>query len=784
MNQPVRIAEWFRRQRRWLVHGVIFCLALLFGLAAFVRSVSIPDALLHPDMSSGTLTLLDVRGDAFAEIANAAARSRHPLPLDQMGADLPRVTVSLEDHRFYSHHGMDVTALFGAVARNLYAGRVLSGASTITEQLIKLATGRPAGRGFATKIREAVAAAKLERHASKDEILERYLNSLSYGNRIVGPEAAARAYFNKPARALSPAEAIYLAGLPQAPSRLNPWRHLAAAEYRYGRSVRRLAALGTISASDAQRLADNPPKPGHFLPQRRAGHFADLIVARQRVNPGAGQTGGILRTTLDPDLQLLAENLVRHHLEDLRHEGDTEPQAAVVILENATGAIRALVGSGNYADPHQGQVNGAVRPRSAGSTLKPFLYLTAFDRRLLTAASILPDTAEAVRATFADYDPQNYHAGRHLGPVRVRLALGSSLNVPAVVALGRFVGARQAFFEFGRWGFRFPAGLDDYGAGFILGNAEIQLLDLAGAYAGLARGGLSGRARLLLKDNPPQEQVASREACAIITDILCDPDARRATFGIGSPLDFPEGTRVAVKTGTSSGFRDKWCVGFDGKHTVAVWAGHFDGRPMEEAIAIHAAAPLWHALVDHLQRAGHDPCVPPPAMSEKLIRRDVCPLTGLRPAPEAGGPPGVAELFLAGTEPVESAATKFVVERGNDAGSPHLRLPSEYAAWCASPQNNLGADADKTPSGNALEIISPPENARYTVDPELPSSQQMLEFSVNATQREGVRWSVNDRPVESRSDGRVFWPLARGQWTISVELPGAGTPTVRKIEVD
>ena len=203
---------------------------------------------------------------------------------------------------------------------------------------------------------------------------------------------------------------------------------------------------------------------------------------------------------------------MRRHLEDLRREGDDEPQAAVVIMENATGAVRALVGSGNYNDPHQGQVNGALRPRSAGSTLKPFLYLNAFDRRLLTAASILPDTAEAVRATFADYDPQNYHAGRHLGPVRVRVALGSSLNVAAVVALGRYVGARQAFYEFGRWGFRFAGGLDEYGAGFILGNAEIRLLDLADAYAGLARGGLAGRARLLARESAPLERVASADA--------------------------------------------------------------------------------------------------------------------------------------------------------------------------------------------------------------------------------------------------------------------------------
>ena len=771
------------RDRRWWFGAALLAAGSALGVAAFVWSVPVPDPLLRPDPMQGTLTLLDARGEPLAELSDRSARSRHPLGLSRLGADLPRITVALEDHRFYRHHGLDVLTLLAAAGHDLRVGHIVSGASTITEQLVKLAAGRPGGRTLAAKAREAAAAWKLERRLGKAEILERYLNALSYGNRLVGPQAAARAYFNKDAAALTLAEAVYLASLPQAPTRLNPWRHPAAAEFRFGRSVRRLAALGIIAPGEAQRLADAPPHPGRFLPARRAGHFVDLLAARQRAGHVPAAPGGLLRTTLDPDLQRVAETLTRHHLEDLRREGDEDPQAAVVIVENATGAVRALIGSGSYDDPQQGQVDGAVRPRSAGSTLKPFLYLNAFDRRLLTAASILPDTAEAVRATFADYDPQNYHAGRHLGPVRVRVALGSSLNVPAVVALGRFVGARQAFYEFGRWGFRFRAGLDEYGAGFILGNADIRLLDLAGAYAGLARGGLAGPARLLARDNGPLERVASLEASAIITDILCDPQARRATFGAGSPLDFPDGVRVAVKTGTSSGFRDKWCVGFDGRHTVAVWAGHFDGRPMGEAIGIHAAAPLWHALMDHLLRERRDPPVPDPALSHTLLRRSVCPLTGLLPAPESGGPPGVPELFLAGTEPTVSAADRFLADVSG--GPAHLRLPPEYAAWCRSPQNTLGAvAADPAAAGvPALAIVCPPDHARYTLDPELPARQQMLELTANTTDPAQVHWTVNGQPLEPQPDGRVFWPLARGTWTVGAALPGAAAVS-RQIEVE
>ncbi len=658
----VPFSQW-RKKHPVATGSLLVLLAVAAGFAAFVVNVEIPRAL-QPGAPPppATVTLLDARGEPLAELANAEARSHHPVTLDAMGPHLPRLTVALEDHRFHAHRGVDFYALIAAVARDLRAGRIVSGASTITEQLVKLASQPESRRRtILAKAREAVAAWKLERAWTKDGILARYLNASSYGNRLIGPEAAARAYFNKPAHALTLAESIYLAGLPQAPSRLDPWRRPAAAEYRYQRSVRRLAQLGVIATTDVRALSDAPPRPGRFLPARRAPHFVDTLLARLRTEPVAAPTSGALRTTLDPELQTVAETLVRRHLRALQADGGGErAQAAVVIVENSTGAVRALVGSGDYLDPREGQVNGTLRARSAGSTLKPFIYLNALDRRLLTAASILPDTAEAVRAIYADYDPQNY-TPRHHGPVRLRVALGSSLNVPAVVALNK-VGARQGFYELRRWGFRFQQSFDELGAGFVLGNADIRLLDLAGAYAGLARGGLARNPRLRPNASAPEERIASPEAAAIVTDILCDADARRATFGAGSPLDFPEGVRVAVKTGTSSGFRDKWCVGFNARHTVAVWAGRFDGGPLEEAVAIRAAAPLWHELMEYLLNERRDPPVPDPAPGGRLVRAEICPLTGLLPAPADAGtgfPRPVAEWFLPGTVPTENSAASF-----------------------------------------------------------------------------------------------------------------------------
>jgi penicillin-binding protein 1C len=308
----------------------------------------------------GTLTLLDCRGREIAELASPEARTQFPVSLEKMGPWLPRVTVALEDRRFYQHRGIDWHAIAAACARNLRSGHLVSGASTITQQLVKLATGRKHG-SWGRKLYEAVIAWKLERCWSKERILAEYLNRSSYGNRRIGPEAAARAYFDKPAPDLTLSEAIFLAGLPQAPTRFNPWHHPEQANRKYTRSLARLVELGFIT-TDQQSLLAEAPKMTRVDPPRLAPHFVDAVVARNPALRGAA------RTTLDLDLQIAIERLVRSHLSALNRHDIT--QAAVVVVENATGAIRAMVGSENYA---VSQINGATQPRSCGSTLKPFI---------------------------------------------------------------------------------------------------------------------------------------------------------------------------------------------------------------------------------------------------------------------------------------------------------------------------------------------------------------------------------------------------------------------------
>lgn len=708
----------------------------------FVWWMPVPGQLQTPP--TGTLTLLDCRGREIAGLASPEARTQFPIALEKMGPWLPRVTVALEDRRFYGHRGIDWRALAAACTRNLRSRHVLSGASTITQQLVKLAKGRQQ-RSWSGKLYEAIVAWKLEHRWSKERILAEYLNRSSYANRRLGPEAAARAYFNKPARDLTLSEAIFLAGLPQAPTRFNPWRHPEQANRKYSRSLNRLVELGVITR-DQQSLLAQPPKIARADPPRLAPHFVDAVVAR---NPGLR---GTVRTTLDLGLQRMIERSVRAHLSALNRHDITE--AAVVVVENATGAIRAMVGSGNYA---ASQINGATQPRSCGSTLKPFVYLDAIDKRLLTAASLLPDTPDAIRDEYTDYDPQNYNH-HHLGPVRLREALGCSLNVPAVFVLSQ-LGARPAFYQLQKWGFNFPQGLAEYGAGFVLGNAETRLVDLAGAYAGLARGGTAMRAKFLMAEHQPLTRIASREATAIITDVLCDNDARQKSFGPRSPLAFEQ--RIAAKTGTSSGFRDTWTVGFDKEHTVAVWAGNFDERPMRDMFAVRAATPLWAAVMQELLQRDHP--LDPPMENERLTRRDVCKATGVLPS--CFSPATLSELFLVGTEPREDSADYF-------ASDGKLLLPDAYGRWCASRDNTIGAHVRSD-----FRITSPPPNARYEIDHVLSRSQQMVELTAAAAG--DVEWFVNNERILPQHDSRFFWQLAPGEWRVrAVSRGGTAEETI------
>ncbi len=728
-----------RRVALRLVLGLIGVGAVAgIGWETAIRSVDTASIL--TDDPPATPVATDRTGLPLAVVPTNVAREAYPRALHELGDWLPRMTVAIEDRRFFSHVGVDPISLTGAAIRNLRHGRTVSGASTITQQLVKI-TSRPTPRTFGFKAREAFRAMALERHLSKAKILEAYLNRLDYGNRRIGAEAASGAYFGKPAARLTLGEAIFLAGLPQSPSRLDPWRNPAAARARYERNVRHLARYDLLPPGvTADELLQTVPVVIRRDPPQSAPDVARLAVRRD-----ASGSSRDLTTTIDLSLQQTLSRLAQDHLRSLKTANVRD--VAIVVLENSTSEIRALVEAG---ESRHAAIDAVLEPRHAGSTLKPFLYLQAIDRRILTAATILPDTAEAITAHYSDYDPQNF-SGRFRGPVRVREALGNSLNVPAVSTLAR-LGARRTFDELSGWGLDFAETFDEAGAGFILGNARVTPLGLASAYAALARGGIACPARLTLREAATTRRVASVEACSIITDILCDDHARRLSFGPASVLSLP--WRTAVKTGTSSGFRDGWCAGFNGTHTVVVWVGNLDGSPMDGILALRSAAPLWAAVMTHLDNAGDEP-LSPLKPTDQLGKLEIAAETGLLPRP---GEPVLTEWFLKGTEPTASAASEY---------SNGIRtLPAEYAGWCASPHNHLRARVQE----DTLQIVFPRDGSTFVLNESLPAAQQAL---IPQASRDAGEWFLNGQKLIEASI-----PLARGSWELTA-IQGSSRASIR-----
>ncbi len=748
------------RESRWFIpraflvafSGIVF---LISGGLLWLWNLPLPDSVLNP--SPRTTRLLDRTGNLVAEIPQPGARSQRVLPLEEMGRLLPAVTVAIEDRRFFQHHGIEFRALAASLIANLRAGRVVRGGSTITQQFVKIALGRTTGapRRFIDKIEEGWYALRLEICREKNRILQDYLNCVDYGNRLIGPYAASNAYFGKHPSKLNLAEAIYLVTIAQSPTRFNPLRQPGAAQERYKKIIAQLQKNGWLSHEEAERCRENAPTVQKGAFERRMWYFAELVCSSK------AREGSEIRTTLDLLLQRSATQLARLALDELSTARASA--VAIVIVENRTGAVRALVSESTDAATRE--INMAVEPRSPGSTIKPFLYAQALEERVLTAASLLADTEDAPRSIFPDYAPRNYNAS-YLGPVRVRQALGNSLNVPAIVALGA-VGPRRMFERLRDWSIRPARDFNSCGAGFILGNLEITALDLAAAYAALARGGVAQDLVYVEGALPEQRRVVSAETAAIVSDILCDNQARQATFGAHSPLATP--VRVASKTGTSSDFRDAWTAGFTRQHTVVVWVGNASGLQMSETLAIQSAAPLWRRLIDELLRRGDTGIDALDRTGLNLECVEICALTGLRPSQLSAHK--VREWFLPGTTPDVDASVMLGVNNGNVT----MVLPPSYAAWCASPHNLIRAKSRI----DSLAIVSPKAGAVYRIDRSLPRHQQVVEFiAVRPSDSPSAVWILNGATLPAEQSGRVQWPLAPGTHHL-VARSGSDTAEVR-----
>lgn len=595
---------------KWIWRSLILLTAL--GALTWIACPFPTDALTH---FSGSTVLTDRAGQVLRVILGPDDEDCRPVYEPNANDWIVQAIVAAEDKRFWTHPGVDPLALLRAVRQNLFAGRRISGASTISTQVIRLI--HPRKRTLRTKLIEAFRALQLERQLTKMEVLRQYLNRAPFGGNMYGIETAAQRYYGKSPRDLSLAEAALLAGLPQSPSRFRPDRHLEKAQQRQAFVLKQMVEAGFITeAEQRDALAqDVSCRPATY--PFNAPHFADYAVSQ--LIGGSG----VFRTTLDSAIQAIAESALAQGNEARQRAGIRG--GAVVVLDVKTGAIRALVGSPNYfnASAH-GQVNGALARRSAGSTLKPLAFAQGFDRGLITPRSILMDAP----LNFADFTPSNFDGDFH-ERVSVRDALILSLNLPSIDLEQRI--GQPAFHQLLRnAGFRtLDRSSVHYGLGLVLGNGEVRLLDMANAYATLARGGEWKPLRWREDEAEARgRRVTSAEAAWLVSEILSGPERAMDSTGHAADVRMP---RIAWKTGTSSGLRDAWTVAWNPRYVVAVWVGNPDGAPSPQLVGKISAAPIAWNVLRRLFPGNETPWYTRP---EGLATRDICLESGDVVGPE------------------------------------------------------------------------------------------------------------------------------------------------------
>lgn len=731
----------------------------------YVRLGPLPAGLLDLRRAPST-AIVDRSGEPLYEARGDDGTRASWLAADRLPQPLIDATIAAEDRRFFHHPGVDPVAVGRAAVRNVRQRRWLEGGSTLTQQAAKLLLARtePRGsRGLGAKIREAVIALRLEHRLTKREILALYLNLAPYGNQLTGADRASRAYFGHDAGLLTPAQAAFLAALPQRPTTYNPFRDPQRARRRQERVVVQMGLSGALDPAGVraaldERLALAPEQPTFVAP-----HFVERVQATLR----GRQFERVIRTTLDAPLQRSVAGIIRAARPSLARHG--AHNVAAVVLDNASGEWLAWEGSGDYFDDeHGGKIDGVVSPRQPGSALKPFTYALAFERGA-SPATVLADVPSFF-PTARDgivYEPRNYD-GRFHGPLPARRALAGSQNVPAVALASNLGVADLLRFLRGAGLTTFDKTAAYYGVGLTLGDAEVRLDELVAAYAAFARGGTAIAPTLTCGPTGcgsarAGAPLVSERTAFWITDILSDDDARAYAFGRGGSLEFP--FAVAVKTGTSQAYHDNWTIGYTRDVTVGVWVGNFDRRSLQGSSGVTGAGPIFHAIM--LAAAGRAAGAPPdaaiPATAARpraTTRRAICTLSGLAATRHC---PTQTEEWIA-----DEAMPAPCTWHWRDG----VEWPAIYRQWAARTgvlEARRFHEDRAVAHTTSLRVVSPPDGAMYLIDPTLRREFQTLGLRVASAVKGRVDWHVDDRPLGSAdSDSSIDWPLAPGRHVISV----------------
>jgi 1A family penicillin-binding protein len=770
--------------KRWLL---LVLLLPLIGFLAWLLE-GLPEPVL-PSEPAGlyTVRFYDRKGRLLYEAPGPHSGKFSPLPLEEIPLFIRQATIATEDASFYSNPGFDPKGVLRAIIANLRGREIVMGGSTITQQVVRNFILPPEERYERTlrrKLREITLAWLITLRYPKDEILAYYLNHTYYGNFAYGIKAAAEAYFGKDVRELSLAEGALLAGLPQCPSTCNPLQNPEEARARLKIVLSLMVKNGYITQEEAQLALNQklqfapspfPIQAPHFV------FFAQEELKRLQL-PSQTRTFHVY-TTLDLDLQREAEEVIRRHLERLAQEKPPHNvnNAALVALNPSTGEILAMVGSPDFFNPSiSGAINMAIVPRQPGSAFKPFTYAVALSQGFTPASMLLDVPTTFLTAEGKPYTPMNYDRTYH-GPVSLREALGSSLNVPAVRVLDE-VGVEKVLELAKELGITTLKDAERYGLSLTLGGGEVPLLELTAAYAAFANGGyrVTPFAILRVEDSKGQSlweakprigpRVLDERVAYLITNILSDDEARVIGFGRGSVLNLSR--PAAVKTGTTTDWRDNWTIGYTPRLVTGVWVGNADHSPMYEVSGITGAAPIWHDFMEKAHRGLPIQDFPRP---EGIVELEVCAFSGKLPNPYC--PHRRRELFIAGTEPTQTCSLHRLVKIDSLTGLPASPstppervvekvvtiFPPEAIAWAREQGFPIfPQDSQEEP----LLIVSPRPNSRYRLVDSVPLRDQKAEILVeSALNLERVEIVVDGEKVASfdRPPYRFLWPLKEGK---------------------
>ena len=757
-------------------------------LVSYVLSSFVPyKPVILSNVTYQSIRIYDRNQILLREILSDENNTSRWISVDELDRSIINAFLSAEDKRFFKHHGIDIWAISRSIVDAIRHRKISSGASTITQQLIRMTHHYP--RSFISKLYEMWLALRLEHALSKSQILENYINRAPMGNLCYGIGAASYTYFKKSPTELTTAEAAFLAAILKSPTLYNPYRHK---EKTLSRQKYILDLMIKNSYLDEKQHA-------RFLNQTitieerdvvfKAPHFCDRIVSKFVTK---SEPISEIVTTLDWNLQRNLEYFVRGRIDQLRSSNGR--QASVLVLDNATDEILVWIGSVDYFDEKEsGQVDGIISRRQPGSVLKPFTYGLALQTGM-TPATIIPDIETYSSEISGYFTPDNYDNRFH-GPVTIRRALACSYNIPPVRIL-ESIGEANLLELLHQAGF---VSLDKspqfYGKGITLGNGEVTLLELVRGYAAFTRGGTVQRenyirskryanGHIVPEDVTPDTigLIFNESICALLLDILSDNTARIPAFGRYNPLDFP--FECAAKTGTSKDYRDNWVIGCTAEVTAGVWVGNFNGEPMRQVSGIAGAGPIFNDVIHYLDKYYNFSSFHHHVNFDSVT---ICPLSGKLPSRDC--PVSMNELFIPGSAPGDTCTWHKVIPIDDETDKSHpatgrsgdtghtskttklfIDLPPLYYPWMI--ENNIpfpprAHEIDHRSASTpdpVLRITAPLTGEIYVIDSVLRRKFQQISLQAEVPPHiPEVEWFVDDELIAvAKHPYMIHWPLTEG----------------------